>query len=273
MNLFPVDFRPAIPIRMVLVGLVLVGLAAFPPAARAQIVNIESILTGQPRSGVQGALQLGFNLQRGNTEYRELEGNGIVRWRTGAHLLQLVAGGSYRTARSRKVSDNAMGHLRYGLFLSDHLRFEAFAQLQRDAFVRLRRRLLVGAGLRTALFSRPVTDPEGAELERRFDLGLIVMHEAEELQGGLSTDGWRGSILLSIGWGVTADIFFGTQIYLQPLLGRRGDYRMLGDGSVQIRLLGPLSLQTGFRVVHDSRPPAGVKNTDLALRNTLAIVF
>jgi len=253
---------------------VLLLLALLPAASiRAQIVNIESILTGRPRPGFAGALQFGFNLQQGNTEFRELEANGIVRWHGGSHLIQLVAGGVYRTARSRTVSDNTMGHLRYGLVLSERTRLEAFTQLQRDTFVRLRRRLLVGAGLRCALINRPVSDGAGGELERRLALGLIVMREAEELAGGLTTSGWRGSILLSVGWGVSADIFFGTQIYAQPLLDRPADYRLLGDGSVQIRLLGPLSLQSGFRIVYDSRPPAGIKNTDLTLRNTLAIAF
>ncbi len=248
---------------------------ALPPAgpARAQIVNIESILTGEPQPGVEGALQLGFNLMQGNSSYRELEGSGIIRWRGGDHIVQLVAGGSYSTAGPETVSDNAMAHLRYGLVVSDRSRLEAFFQVQRDAFVRLRRRTLTGAGIRTSLLNRPAVAPDGTELERRFDLGVIVMREDEELRDLGPTAGWRASLLFSLGWGMAPAVFFGTQIYLQPLLSEAADHRLLGDGALHIRLLGPLSVQLGFRVVHDSRPPAGVKRTDLVIRNTLALTF
>ncbi len=244
------------------------------PGGRAsgQIVNIENILAGEPKPGIQAALQFGFGMKQGNSKFVQLEGSGLVRWRGGNQMVQVVLGGSYRTAQDRKVADNAIGHLRYGYIASPRLRVEVLAQVQRDAFLRLRRRVLVGAGFRTNLYSSPAAAATGGDpIERRLDLGLIVMHESEELQDEASEPGWRASVLVSLGWGLTETASLGSQIYIQPLLSDVGDVRVLSDAGLTVRLLGPLSTQVSARITYDSHPPAEVKTTDLLLRNTLVI--
>ncbi len=238
--------------------------ALLPAPAGAQIVNIESILVGEPKEGLEGAVQIGFRLMEGNSEYRQLEGNSLVRWKGEGHIFQLVLGGMYRSAGEKKVADNSLGHLRYGHEISDRFRLEAFIQLQQNEFVRLNRRLLTGAGFRANLL--------GSE-RVRFNLGFILMREDEVLRNAASEPGWRASTLVSVGWELNSSAKLSGQLYVQPLLSDAEDFRILSDTGLTVQLLGPLSLQLSARVVHDSRPPDGVERTDLALRNTLAITF
>ncbi|MFC1500413.1 YdiY family protein [Candidatus Zixiibacteriota bacterium] len=244
-------------------GLVLLGMI-LPGRVGAQIVNIESILVDEPKDGVEGAVQIGFTLMEGNSEYRQLDGNGIIRWKGGKHIFQLVGGGSYKAAGAKKVADNSMGHFRYGYAVSDMVRLEVLLQVQQNSFVQLNRRVLAGAGFRANVLSSDAG---------RLDMGLILMHEDEVLNNSLSNPGWRASILLSAGWNLTPSAQLSGQVYYQPLLSESGDFRILNDTGLTVRVLGPLSLQVSFRLAHDSRPPEGVDTTDLSLRNSLAITF
>ncbi|MFO7768774.1 MAG: DUF481 domain-containing protein [bacterium] len=263
--------RSRAPGRIVLFALVpLLALTLSVEPAGAQIVNIESILAGEPSPGVEGALSAGFDLSRGNSRARRLDGNGLVRWRRGDLILQLVAGGAYSEAGGVKVAENALGHLRLGWQTSRILRLEALLQVQQDTFIRLHRRVLTGAGLRLALYE----GEKGVPGDRRLDAGLILMHEEERLRDRPRPDPrWRVSVLLSTSWVLNETVEVGAQVYLQPLLDEPGDHRVLGDAGIMVRLLGPLSLQVQARVVHDSRPPTGVEPTDLTLRNVLGITF
>jgi hypothetical protein len=239
-------------------------LALLPAQAGAQIVNIESILVGEPKEGLEGAVQVVFSYLEGNSEFRQLEGNGLIRWKGQGHIIQLVLGGMYRTAGEKKVADNSLGHLRYGREISDRLRFEALLQVQQNEFVRLQRRTLAGAGFRLNVLGSAAA---------RFDLGLILMHEDEVLRNAHAEPGWRASTLVSAGWKLTPSVQLSGQVYFQPLLSDPGDYRVLADTGLTVQVLGPLSMQVSARLVNDSRPPAGVERTDLSLRNTLAISF
>ncbi len=247
-----------------ILGLSVLFLALLPGPVGAQIVNIESILVDEPKDGVEGAVQIGFTLMEGNSEYRQLDGNSIIRWKGGEHIFQLVVGGSYKATGDKKVADNSMGHFRYGYAVSSRVRLEALLQVQRNAFVRLNRRVLAGAGFRANLLS---SDPT------RLDLGVILMREDEVLHNAPSEPGWRASLLLSAGWKLTPSAQLSGQIYFQPLLSDTRDFRILNDTGLTVRVLGPLSLQVSLRLAHDSRPPAGVETTDLSFRNTLAISF
>jgi hypothetical protein len=237
-------------------------------------VNIENMLAGDPREGVEGALQIGLELKQGNSEYLQMDANGLIRWHGGIHIVQAVLGGSYRTAQGNKVADSALGHLRYGYELSSRLRLEALVQIQKDAFVYLRRRVLAGAGVRANIFSSTLsTRSDAVEPHRRLDVGLIIMHESEDLRGTEADPGLRASLLISTGWTLSATASLGCQIYVQPALKDLHDARLLGDGNLTVKVLGPMSLQLTARVVNDSRPPLGVKNTDYLLRNTLVFAF
>lgn len=242
-------------------------------AVRAQIVNIENILAGEPREGVEAALQIGFELKQGNSEYRRMNANGLIRWHGGHQIIQVVLGGAYRTARGNKVEDNALGHLRYGYELSPELRLEALIQIQKDSFIRLQRRVLVGAGVRANIFSSAGSSRSDTDERWRVDFGLIIMHESEILRDSASDPGLRASMLISASWNISATASLGSQIYVQPALQDLDDVRLLGDGSLTVKVLGPLSLQISTRIVYDSRPPLGVKNTDYLLRNTLVLAF
>jgi len=242
-------------------------------AVRAQIVNIENILAGEPVEGVEAALQIGFELKQGNSEYRRMNANGLIRWHGGHHIVQVVLGGTYRTAQDNKVEDNALGHLRYGYELSPGLRLEALVQIQKDTFIRLQRRVLAGAGVRANILKSDDSSRSDTDEGWRLDFGLIIMHESEMLRDSSSDPGLRASMLISANLNFSAAASLGSQIYVQPVLRDLDDVRLLCDGGLTVNVFGPLSLQLATRLVYDSRPPVGVKKTDYLLRNTLVLTF
>jgi hypothetical protein len=243
-----------------------------PPMACSQIVNIERVLAGEPPEGMQGAVQLSIGLRQGNTESRRFEGDSLIRWRSGVTLFQIVLGGAYESAGGSRIADNTLGHIRYGYLFDTGFRLEALFQLQGNSFVRLQRRTLAGAGIRFPLLTRARAPARGAG-EDRIDLGLVVMYESEELRGLESEPGWRASLLLSMGWGLSETASVGNQLYYQPLVDRPQDYRILNDFGLSVRVWGPISAKIDARLVYDSRPPAQVKSTDLVLSNALTVVF
>ena len=259
------------PIAFSILSLLLLQAGAV--AVRAQIVNIENILAGEPVEGVEAALQIGFEFKQGNSEYRRMNANGLIRWHGGHHTVQVVLGGAYRTAQDNKVEDNALGHLRYGYELSPGLRLEALVQIQKDAFIRLQRRVLAGAGVRANILKSDDSSLSDTDEGWRLDCGLIIMHESELLRDSSSDPGLRASMLISANLNFSATASLGSQIYVQPALKDLDDVRLLCDGGLTVTVFGPLSLQLTTRLVYDSRPPVGVKKTDYLLRNTLVLTF
>ena len=260
-----------LPISVPLLALLLLPAGAV--AIRAQIVNIENILAGEPREGFEAALQIGFELKQGNSQYRRMNASGLIRWHGGHQIVQLVLGGAYRTALGNKVEDNALGHLRYGYELSPGLRLEALVQIQKDAFIRLQRRVLAGAGVRANILKSDDSSLSDTDEGWRLDCGLIIMHESELLRDSSSDPGLRASMLISANLNFSATASLGSQIYVQPALKDLDDVRLLCDGGLTVTVFGPLSLQLTTRLVYDSRPPVGVKKTDYLLRNTLVLTF
>jgi len=50
--------------------------------------------------------------------------------------------------------------------------------------------------------------------------------------------------------------------YYQPAVDDFGDYRLLEDAALSVKMTDSLSLKVSLNLAHDSQPPQDVKKTD-----------
>ena len=245
-----------------------------------------------PADDLQGwsrSLALDVSLSRGNTTDTQIGGSARLQWQSlfppaaaGAGPGSAVAWMRTRAfvVASRRLSQNAGAvyasegflHARWTRMWVPRFGTEAFTQYQFDAFQRLHRRTLVGYGVRVEL----VHTRRG-----RLAAGSSFMHQQERLERPASpTDEapsyweqrWSNYVSARIaardgGWAA------GTTAYVQPRIGAAGDYRLLDESQVSVRLTGALALTVAVSVAHDSRPPAGVKPTDVRMFDSVRLTF
>ncbi len=195
-----------------------------------------------------------------------------------AHLL--LAGYDYGRSLGRRNADRAFLHLRRIRPLSStspppalpwRPAWELLLQGRRDAFQRLRLRLLAGGGLR-------LEHPASGRLEAVAGLGLLRVLEdyrAGDGEAAARELAWRLNLYAGLRRPTGAGSGAGLEalLYWQPLVRAPADFRALG----QLRLLAPLgprlALTLAVEAGHDSRPRTGVLRTDLRYRSGLRLRF
>lgn len=250
-------------------GLWLVGPGAVPGLAQG-ILNAERL---QPREvdGAHFGAEIGVDVSAGNTEVVDIEATGSAGYQSEAHWIRLLGGVELLSEEGTDIEDNRFGHLRYNYRLADRVRSFHFVQLQTAENLRLRRRFLVGSGLRSRLLA-------GQRL--LFDLGCGLMYEYERLNEArlgadedVTVDDVRVTSLAVLQIQLRQGVEFQNVIYLQPALDDLGDFRVLSDASLLVELVGNFGLRVALRWRHDSRPPASVERDDLNVTTSLSLNY
>lgn len=242
---------------------VLILLAGLSWPAHA-FMNIESIRQNS-KEGTQGELGLKVNGQTGNSEKLTGEFSTLTLKRVERN--EILGAGKYRYGESRKVKDAHEGnlHARYTRYLDDWKGIESFAQTEFDEFKMLKRRDLLGAGLRTVLSKNKAN---------ALYLGTGAFYEHEDFKDRIpSEETVRGNLYLSF-VRTFSDHVSGTLIsYYQPSIESFRDFRVQIDSSLHVRLADSLSLTIEYDLQHDSEPAPGVKPTDTTYMTGLAYKY
>ncbi len=230
------------------------------------IVNIEDMRPSHGATGLAGRVEIGLNGDSGNSERSE--------WRLATRLswladdrseTLLLVDTTYGQSQGRRNSNRAFVHLRRGVPIGTGRVGEGFAQIEKDEFARLRFRALAGGGLRLDV-------GEGQAI------GIGAFRAWERLDDAGFGDArgdafWRANVYWHVDRSVaTGPRLMGT-LYLQPRIGPLDDLRLLGEFACELPLLGAIDLRLGLEVVHDSRPPLGVGQTDVHYRTTFGYRF
>jgi putative salt-induced outer membrane protein YdiY len=239
---------------------VLCGAAAAPAA----IVNS---LRGwsEDEQGWSGALAGSYGASGGNSPQSTFEGSGRIQLRSADHVWRLLGSGMRTTVHGVETARSTLGHLRHNYLLTDRWATLVFAQLQRNPFQRLDSRFLLGFGGRW-LAARGESS--------RFYLGASYMFEQERIQDEEGHE--KAQRLVAFGsWEtrLSEDVEFDVLIFYQPNWSDFNDWRLFGEAALEIELTGSLSLFTGYRIEHNSRPPAGVHQTDWTTKMGFAFKF
>ncbi len=271
--------------------------AAFAAPAAPQ-VNTEKMRVGANEPGWGGTFDLNASLQQGNTE-REILGGGVrlqYAWPrleadtagksesgadetesgdegTGgpANVIFLVSNYSFSRANDNRYVNNAQGHLRFIRQHSPRISFEVFGQYQFNEFIRLEDRFLAGGGGRFALVQAERTEVFAG-------IGYMLEQETLDLPApqpdGTSSEHHRSTNYLTVRFNSKDERLRLVQtLYAQPRFDRLQDFRLLSETSFEIQLFRQLALAISLNVAHDSEPPAGIKETDVVLSNSLRYSF
>lgn len=252
-----------------LTTLALAALAARAGPARAQVILNAEQLEPRDTVGLQYALQGSLSLRSGNAQVTDIAGAGAVGYRTGHHWLRLIGGLEHLSGRSETLLDSRYLHLRYSYLLSPRARTFHFWQIQSNRALLLKRRLLLGSGIRYALESSPAFELDVGtglmlELERAARSASapddVVSHRAVRMAN-------LAVARTELGPGASASLV----LYYQPDVAAFNDYRALADAALSAPLASHVHLGLSLEWRHDSRPPLGVRPDDLALKTMLSL--
>ena len=240
--------------KITLVLLVAVGLTASAAAdARAAIVNS---LRGwsEDEQGWSGAVAGSYGASGGNSPQSTFEGSGRVQLRSDANVWRLIGSGKRTTVHGIETAKSTLGHLRHNYLLNDRWATLAFFQHQRNPFQKLDSRFLLGLGGRWRAVKGEKT---------LIYLGAAHMFEQESIEGEDGhTKAQRFSGFVSLETRLSEDVLVDFLIFYQPRWSDIKDWRLYGEVALEVELTGSLSLFTGYKLEHNSKPPAGVEQSD-----------
>lgn len=245
-------------------AVLLVLAAVLTVSAEARILNT---LTGwaEPDSGLSMDMQASVSHTSGNSDHLSLTAGGSAQLLTGPNRFRFLIGETYRELEGEKAAEDFKVHLRHNYRLTGVLHTLLFAQNQYNPFRRLRRRMLLGGGLRADVLRNSSCSAA---------LGASAMLESEELTDspgdGVSTS-VRGSFFLSLVWRPAADASVDLSGFYQPQLADPGNRLMSASLNLEALLFGELALLSTAELEYDSDPAPGVETTDTSLSSGLKL--
>lgn len=247
---------PTVPFLSVLFLLLPVLPGAHSTPASAQVIRSYESL--DRRAGEEGYGTFGFTFdgKTGNTEYTEFDLSGAVGYRGEKTWIRFYPTYSIRRSGSETEEHDRSAHLRHSYFFGARTRSFAFVQIQADESLHIRRRFLVGGGLRRSLV---VTDGTGG-----IDLGAGVMYEKEEIEAGGNASVFRGTNMVVVN-GSAGPVAVTLTGFFQPLLDNWRDHRVSAAGSAAVPLGTRWDLEVSLAWRRDSRPPPGVERNDAGI--------
>ena len=235
--------------------LLLAPLLLLAPPARA-IVNIEDSALAHPNAPFSTTVDVSVRGTSGNSDKINTAADVGMQWHQDPHQLLLWLGYDYGSSQKQRNANRGFAHLRYRYHFTPRYAAEEFGQWQKDEFARLNRRILLGGGVRISW--------------RGQHLGIGAFHERERLQPtntdrtDLSHTLWRGNLYLALQHRFNHATASDTLYYQPAFNGAGNDYRLLNEASLKLPLGDNLSLKLSLETRQESRPPSGVKRTDIS---------
>jgi len=245
------------------------GLLVFagPSTMAAQaILNVERLQQGEVE-GLHGEVTGRLTLSGGNTDLLQVGIQAGGGFRTLHHWPRAFLGMERLRKNDEEILDNRYLHVRYNYIFGDRFRSFHFYQLQTNQNLLLRRRWLLGSGLR----GRALGGNDG-----NLEVGSGLMYEAETLQQSALEPGEdpdtrtvRMANLLVASWDPREGARVVAVAYYQPDIQRFMDYRLVGEAGLAVEIVGGISLDVTLNWRHDSRAPATLVQDDVSLKTGL----
>ncbi|PAU94809.1 hypothetical protein CK503_04875 [Aliifodinibius salipaludis] len=239
------------------------------PKAQSQtIVNVEK-LQAQAKPGWFAGLSADFDLEKGNSEVLEIEGQSIIGYEQRRHAIKLFTGLRFLSEDQNTITSRSFLQLRYNYIFNNRYRTFSFYQYQQNKDLILKSRQLIGAGLRRKFGTAETLD---------LHLGAGLMYEDEKLdEEQLFPDEASNTNVLRL----NAIAFFSHQIgtnstllnstYYQPAVSDFSDFRLLNEMSLEVAIKEYLDLTFSFVWRYDNNPPQILKKSDINITSGLTI--
>lgn len=230
-------------------------------AAAHAIVDIEAMRVGESPQGYSGTLNASITGESGYTDKISTSSGARLQWHSG--IITNFAIFRYDYAETSGVSDTnyLLLHVRHIHEVTKKTAYEGFMQAERNEFARLSFRGLIGGGVRLTL------NKMAGVKSLHLGLGGFYSHEKLTSEPGTTDSGiqnlWRLSTYLNYVRQFNEQVKMLSTTYYQPALEDFGDYRMLEEASLSVKMTDTLNLKLSLDLTHDSRPPQTVKKTDI----------
>lgn len=241
------------------------------PLSAHAIANLEQAIIGPTTDGFHNRVDLLASGSSGNSENNRgrLDLLTLFKHEEYTEFLQLQY--AYGTSLGQVDTDNAFAHLRHRTEISPLWGIEAFAQISRDPFARLKQRTLAGGGVRWILFE------ESKKSASYFGLGAF--HEQEKRTDLIGTtdvievDLWRANSYLVLKYQINDHVSLINNTYYQPAFNDISNARLLEQASMMVKLDDHLDLKLSLEMSFDSRPPQTVQPRDTFYSTGLSYSF
>ena len=236
------------------------------------IVNVMSKSDQKADVGLTGTISGSLSYQSGNIELLRIEGGTNLVYRHHEHTYILKGAyaffGEYMNAPN-SIINKGFGHLRYRYRLEDWLQIESFGQGQFDKILRIKLRLLWGAGLRFEYNMENL----GLEAGTTYMLEREVEEDDywDNVSFGSLVNRWSNYLMVT--WDVAENVTVGTMNFFQPRFDRFCDYRIYHDLYLELSANQQLSMRLSYEVQYDSSPWPSVDPIDRGVKTTLGVNF
>ncbi len=253
-------------------AIILLLLCLFSSGISAQgIVNTEKYDLDYGKRFNLGS-EFSYEMERGNTDINSFELDFFSSYIKTPHIVRLIGGFDHLNSDGKEIKSNVYGQVRYNHAFAPWFQSFTFYQIQRDEILLVNQRNLIGAGGRFIFIP-------GDSAAFDFDIGIGVMYESEDLNeskievaGVPNTEGFRFANFLSMVYN-TKLIRFVNITYYQPWVEDFKDYRIFNEAKLIFKVSGYLSISTELLYRLDTRPPEGIKQDDLSLKNGIIVTF
>ena len=236
------------------------------------IVSVMSKSDQQADVGLSGTTSGSISYQSGNIDLLRIEGGANLVYRYHEHTYILKGAyaffGEYLNAPT-PIIHKGFSHLRYRYRLEDWLQIESFIQGSFDKMLRIKLRLLWGAGLR---FEYSMDDLDVAA-------GTTYMLEREVEEDDYWDDVSFGSLVnrwsnyLMVTYEIVENVTVGTMNFFQPRFDVFCDYRFYHDLYLEVAASQTVAMRLSYEIQYDSAPWPSVDPIDRAIKTTLGISF
>jgi Protein of unknown function, DUF481 len=249
-------------------GVLLLWLLLAAGQVNAQLVNIESRRIHNDSMRCAGEFNFNFSYRDINDKkFSVLSSNLMLQLKSknfNSYWLFLGAADISKAGGS-KFENSHFLHLRYNQKWGKIVRWEAFAQFQRNLPIGIQWRYLFGTGPRFKLLSSQLL---------HLYAGVLYMYDYERTTNDVLSRGSRNSTYASFTIHVPAIKMEMTgTTYYQPLLQNFKDYRILSENRLAFNITKKFKVQTSFRYYFDSRPPTGFVAHTIALEQGFSVSF
>lgn len=268
---------------LVVASIVAVGLGTIARAASAQ-VNAETLKPNVLKPGWSGGVDGSFALSRGNIELLDIGGAAKVQFQT-LHpadrtpgpmrwLSQrtfLTASGRFAERGGAPFVSQAFLFGRWTAMWHPRVGHDLFVQFQFNEFLRLRRRSVIGAGLRVEIVHEPLFVLSAGA-------GYMLEYETIDVAPGASDSPTALAHRMASSLTARLRLFDGgllvqNTLFFQPRFDAWDDVRILNDLEIMAKVTDLLALGTTISILYDSAPPTSIVPLDLRMTSTVRLSF
>lgn len=233
------------------------------------IISIAPVEIGES-PGISGSVELGLDTKRGNTHKDYYKSTLKINYdENTSYVLWAQFSGEYGEANHIEDTNKLYSHMRFiHKLTSKSLVGEIFIQAQEDRYQAIKRRRLIGGGIRAELFET---------LGGKGYAGCGPMYELIRHTDPIldpDEDNLRLNTYLAYSLKLNEASDFAYTLYYQPILSEFSEYAISSKIELQLNIYLELFLKFSVYYNVDSSPPSSLeKNWDFGQTTTFEIEF